>query len=159
MSVATKRKYVVKELFEMSRPTASQHIVRITAARGNHLYEVVTPTGEQYLVSMPNKFRQTIWVKRNDYIVIEPVEEGNKVKGEIVKILTKEHITWYRTQNCWPSEFDEDLKRKGHSIMTNYTACTDEDLFVNTNRRYADDSSETSSSCSSSSDHEFDPEP
>lgn len=89
MSAVTKRKYVVQELLEMSLPTVSQSIVRILKAFGNYLYEVLTPTEEQYLVSMPNKFRQTIWVKRGDYVVIEPVTEGNKVKGEIVKILTK----------------------------------------------------------------------
>ncbi|KAG5319886.1 EIF1A protein, partial [Acromyrmex charruanus] len=109
----------------MSLPTDSQSIVRIVQARGHNLHEIVTPAGEQYIVSMPTKFRQNIWVKRGDYIVIEPIVEGKKVKGEIVKILTK---------NCWPPEFDEDPKRNGCLIATNYTTCDDEELFVNTNR-------------------------
>jgi len=88
-SVATKRKYVFQELGDMSLPSDSQSIVRIVQARGHNLHEVVTPTGEQYIVSMPTKFRQNIWVKRGDYIVVEPIMEGKKVKGEIVKILTK----------------------------------------------------------------------
>ncbi|KYN17014.1 PREDICTED: probable RNA-binding protein EIF1AD [Trachymyrmex cornetzi] len=133
-SVTTKRKYVFQELDDMSVPTDSQSIVRIVQARGHNLHEVVTPAGEQYIVSMPTKFRQNIWVKRGDYIVIEPIMEGKKVKGEIVKILTKDHIKWYREQNCWPPEFDEDPKRNGCLIATNYTTCDDEELFVNTNR-------------------------
>jgi len=88
-SVATKRKYVFQELGDMSLPSDSQSIVQIVQARGHNLHEVVTPTGEQYIVSMPTKFRQNIWVKRGDYIVVEPIMEGKKVKGEIVKILTK----------------------------------------------------------------------
>jgi len=88
-SIATKRKYVFQELDDMSLPTDSQTIVRIVQARGHNLHEVVTSSGEQFIVSMPTKFRQNIWVKRGDYIVIEPIKEGKKVKGEIVKILTK----------------------------------------------------------------------
>lgn len=88
-SIATKRKYVFQEFEDMSLPTDSQTIVRIVQARGHNLHEVVTPSGEQFIVSMPTKFRQNIWVKRGDYIVIEPIKEGKKVKGEIVKILTK----------------------------------------------------------------------
>lgn len=88
-SIATKRKYVFQELNDMSLPTDSQTIVRIVQARGHNLHEVVTPSGEQFIVSMPTKFRQNIYVKRGDYIVIESIKEGKKVKGEIVKILTK----------------------------------------------------------------------
>ncbi|XP_024889694.1 probable RNA-binding protein EIF1AD isoform X2 [Temnothorax curvispinosus] len=155
MSSATKRKYVFQELDDMTLPTDSQSIVRIVQARGHNLHEVVTPTGEQFIVSMPTKFRQNIWVKRGDYIVIEPIMEGKKVKGEIVKILTKDHIKWYRAQNCWPPEFDEDPKRNGHSIPTNYTKCDDEELFVNTNRcptnqKISDNESDSDSSESDS---------
>lgn len=151
-SIATKRKYVFQEFDDMSLPTDSQTIVRIIQARGHNLHEIVTPSGEQFIVSMPTKFRQNIWVKRGDYIVIEPIKEGKKVKGEIVKILTKDHIKWYRAQNCWPPEFDEDPKRNGQSITTNYTTCDDEELFVNTNRYCAYQEIDDSESDSSESD-------
>ena len=42
-----------------------------------------------YLVSMPNKFRKNVWIKRGDYCIVEPIEEGDKVKAEIVRILYK----------------------------------------------------------------------
>jgi len=89
MSIVTKRKHVFQELDDMSLPTDTQTIVRIVAARGHNLHEIVTADGKQYLVSMPTKFRHNIFVKRGDYIIIEPIKEGKKVKGEIVKILTK----------------------------------------------------------------------
>jgi hypothetical protein len=38
---------------------------------------------------MPNKFRKNVWVKRGNYCIVEPIEEGDKVKAEIVRILYK----------------------------------------------------------------------
>ncbi|XP_020277628.1 probable RNA-binding protein EIF1AD [Pseudomyrmex gracilis] len=156
MSAASKRKYVFQEFDDMTLPTDSQIIVRIVSARGHSLFEIVTPAGEEYLVSMPTKFRQNIFVKRGDYIIVEPIKEGNKVKGEIVKILSKDHIKWYREQNCWPSEFNEDLKRNGDSIKTNYALCDDEELFVNTNRCHLNQQTDDSDSDSSSSSDDSD---
>lgn len=89
MSKATKRKHVTKEIEDLTVPTETQLIVRIIQSRGNNLHEVVDPTGSQYLVSMPMKFRRNIWVKRGDFVVVEPIAEGDKVKAEIVKILTR----------------------------------------------------------------------
>lgn len=54
---------------------------------------------------MPNKFRKNVWVKRGDYILVEPIEEGDKVKAEICKILTREHIKEYTKANIWPERF------------------------------------------------------
>ena len=34
---------------------------------------------------MPSKFRKNIWVKRGDYFVVTPIEEGDKVKAEIAR--------------------------------------------------------------------------
>ncbi|XP_011879998.1 PREDICTED: probable RNA-binding protein EIF1AD isoform X2 [Vollenhovia emeryi] len=155
MSAATKRKYVFQEFSDMNLPTDSQSIVQIVRGCGNNLHEVVTPAGEQYIVSMPTKFRQNIWVKKGDYVVVEPIVEGKKVKGEIVKILTKDHIKLYREQNCWPLEFDVNHKRNGDSIATNFTVCEDDELFVNTNRccpteEISDDESDSDSSESDS---------
>lgn len=89
MSKATKRKYVIQEIYDMSLPTGSQSIVKIMKPCGNNLHKIVNPAGEEYLVSMPTKYRKNIWIKRGDYVLSEPIQEGNKVKGEIVKILTK----------------------------------------------------------------------
>lgn len=90
MSRATKRKHVTKEAQEnLALPTKVQSIVRLVDSRGNNLHEVVDSSDEHYLVSMPVKFRQNIWVKRGDFVLVEPIPEGDKVKAEIVKILTR----------------------------------------------------------------------
>lgn len=91
------------------------------------ILQVTTPNGEEYLVSMPTKFRKNIWVKRGDYILVEPIAEGDKVKGEIVKIMNKDSIKYYKENNVWPKEFD-------NSKEDSKTNDDDDDLFVNTNR-------------------------
>ncbi|XP_015593409.1 probable RNA-binding protein EIF1AD [Cephus cinctus] len=155
MSKATKRKHVEKEVQEdFSMPTGKQSIVQLLESRGNNLHEVRDPSGDQYLVSMPTKFRRSIWVKKGDYVLIEPITEGDKVKGEIVRILTKDHIQIYRSQNCWPQEFDlkqkksetseHDSKMANKGIIDETKKSddnedddedNDDDLFVNTNRQ------------------------
>ncbi|XP_034947255.1 probable RNA-binding protein EIF1AD [Chelonus insularis] len=150
MSKATKRKHVAKELQEdFSIPTEQQFIVQLVDSRGNNLHEVIDSSGEKFLVSMPVKFRRNIWVKRGDFVLVEPIPEGDKVKAEIAKILTKEHIKFYRSQKVWPKTFEDkvnknnqilqgikvEVNKKKHSSDDSDTD-DDEDLFVNTNRNF-----------------------
>lgn len=61
--------------------------------------------GEKYLVSMPRKFRETIYVKRGSFVFVTPIKEGVKVKAEITQILDKENILYLREQKIWPKRF------------------------------------------------------
>merc|ERR1712086_553940 len=100
MSQSTKRKHVTKELLDdnFELPKENQKIVRIVAGRGNNLHQVIEADEKTtYLVSMPNKFRKNVWVKRGNYCIVEPIEEGDKVKAEIVRILYKDQIRTKRT--------------------------------------------------------------
>lgn len=93
----------------------------------------------QLAVSMPNKFRKNVWVKRGDFILVEPIEEGDKVKAEICKILTPEHIKEYTKAGIWPERF---AKSKTSSALNNDNAensndsnsDSDDSLPPNTNR-------------------------
>lgn len=107
MSRAVKRKHVLNESYQdyFSPPQSNQEIVRIVASRGNNLHEVETAKKINYLASMPTKFRKNIWVKRGDYVIIEPIEEGDKVKGEMVRVLAKEHIKYFKKIGVWPQGF------------------------------------------------------
>nr|XP_015194329.1 PREDICTED: probable RNA-binding protein EIF1AD isoform X2 [Lepisosteus oculatus] len=40
-----------------------------------------------------------------DYLIVEPIEEGEKVKGEIIFILYKDHIRQLRKEGAWPAGF------------------------------------------------------
>lgn len=87
-------------------------------------------------VSMPNKFRKNVWVKRGDYILVEPIEEGDKVKAEISKILTPEHIKEYTKAGIWPERFAKKAatpsSKAEHSGASH--SDSDESLPPNTNR-------------------------
>ncbi|CAK1542741.1 unnamed protein product [Leptosia nina] len=139
MSKVTKRKHVMNEALwdDYELPKDNQNIVKVLRSRGNNLHEVTNPTGDEFLVSMPTKFRKNIWVKRGDYILIEPIREGDKVKAEIVKIMNKDSIKYYKENNIWPKEFDNDKKE---------TSGDNDDLFVNTNRVQIQTYSESDSS-------------
>ncbi|KAF9408229.1 hypothetical protein HW555_012017, partial [Spodoptera exigua] len=109
MSRVTRRKHVMNEAAwdDDELPKENQSIVKVLKSKGNNLHAVITPTGEEYLVSMPTKFRKNIWVKRGTYIVVEPIPEGDKVKAEIVKVMNKNSIKYYKENNVWPKQFDD----------------------------------------------------
>ena len=86
MSAATKKKHVAKEVLdELVVPEPHQRIVQVVAGKGNNLHQVFDPAavndGDEgkYLASMPTKFRKSVWIKRGDYVIVEPIEEGDKV--------------------------------------------------------------------------------
>lgn len=150
MSQATKRKHVVKEVLgDLVTPTENQQIVKVIGSRGNNLHEIITAQGDTFLVSMPTKFRKNIWIKRGDYVIVDPIEEGEKVKAEICSILYKDHIQYLQKQQLWPEGFcDEpppaqDKTRKesekkdqaedGDEEEFSESEDDESDLFVNTN--------------------------
>jgi len=172
MSKATKRKHVAKEVLDdYVIPDPNQQIVKILGSRGNNLHEAETSDGTKYLVSMPSKFRKSVWIKRGDFVIVDPIEEGNKVCAEIVHILYSKQIKYLKSEGLWPTAFTEkapaddkpevtEIISKGDSKCTNDDGSDDEeeedsndddddDLFENPNHRkptsYVDtDSSEES---------------
>ncbi|CAG0912666.1 unnamed protein product [Notodromas monacha] len=107
MSRATKKKYVAHEVLnEFAVPKPPEQIAKVLGSRGNNLHDVTTSDGATFLASMPTKFRRNVWVKRGDFVVVIPIEEGDKVKAEIARILYHDQIRYIRSQNEWPAEFD-----------------------------------------------------
>uniref|UniRef100_V9LDF3 Probable RNA-binding protein EIF1AD n=1 Tax=Callorhinchus milii TaxID=7868 RepID=V9LDF3_CALMI len=144
MSRATKRKHVVQEVMgDYPTPSENQQIVRVTNSPGNNLHEVETAQGERFLVSMPTKFRKNIWIKRGDFIIVDPIVEGEKVKAEITSILYREHIKQLRKEGVWPVSFlppaaNTESRAKDHIGSEEEKSQDSEDesdLFVNTNRQ------------------------
>ncbi|KPP72435.1 putative RNA-binding protein EIF1AD [Scleropages formosus] len=151
MSQATKRKHVVKEVLgDFIVPSGNQQIVRVLGSPGNNLHEAVTAEGDRFLVSMPTKFRKNIWIKRGDFVIVDPIEEGEKVKGEIIVILYKDHIRHLQKLGVWPKGFCENSalevskeeqpdgensnKEEAEENGDTSESEDDSDLFVNTNR-------------------------
>ncbi|XP_055386345.1 probable RNA-binding protein EIF1AD [Condylostylus longicornis] len=146
MSRVTRQKHYMYEMMndDYELPKENQQIVRIVCSKGNNLHEAEPAhDAENFLISMPNKFRNNIWIKRGDFVVIEPIQEGDKVKGEIVKILTATHIKEYSKSGIWPKKF---TKKREHS-EENYSDGSDDERFVvkNKNRPPIDEGSDSSS--------------
>ena len=83
--------------FELS---SSQHIARIAKLHGNSLYTVELPSKAEFLVELPSRFRNAVWVRRGGYVVVET--EGftdGKVNGEIMEIVRDEKQ--WRKMNYW----------------------------------------------------------
>ena len=174
-SIATKRKHVIAELDDFELPNPDQTIAKIGENPGCRLFEVITPENiknstKTCLASLPKKFRNNVWVKRGTFVYIEAIEEGEKVKAEIVKLLTSEHRKWLEKEGCWPEEFESLLKvenvkeDKDGLVMVNQGGSgseeeDDEDGFLGPNpntqhRRLVYQEEETSSSEEEESDEE-----
>uniref|UniRef100_A0A7G3AX00 Probable RNA-binding protein EIF1AD n=1 Tax=Lutzomyia longipalpis TaxID=7200 RepID=A0A7G3AX00_LUTLO len=147
MSHTTRRKHLMREfmLDNLDLPTENQTIVKVTACPGNNLF-VVEPPGdaETFLVSLPTKFRRNMWVQRGSYVLVEPIDEGNKVKAEIVKILMPEHIEEYTKANIWPEKFRKTIKEPADASPRDITT-----LPGNPNRPEEDSEDDETSSNSS----------
>nr|XP_021404279.2 probable RNA-binding protein EIF1AD [Lonchura striata domestica] len=112
MSRATKRKHVVRELLEERvQPAEGQSVVRVLGTPGNNLHEVETAEGTRFLASMPPRFRRHIWIKRGDFLLVDPILEGSKVKAEISLVLLPAHVRSLQRQGLWPEAFAP-LERK-----------------------------------------------
>jgi len=174
MSKATKRKHVVREVeAEFVLPQEGDQIVRVIAGRGNNLHEVQDGLGESFLVSMPPKFRKNVWIKRGDFVMVTPIEEGDKVKAEIAKILYKDQIDYIKKEGKWPNQFlPQDITKttdninklkisqseSGEELSEDDDSDNDDDLFKNTNRPVHNHESEeeTSSEENDESNDELD---
>uniref|UniRef100_A0A6M2E3Y3 Probable RNA-binding protein EIF1AD n=1 Tax=Amblyomma tuberculatum TaxID=48802 RepID=A0A6M2E3Y3_9ACAR len=135
MSQTTKIKHVTKEVLEeYVLPKENQQIVRVLGGRGNNLHEVEDPSDTTYLVSMPVKFRKNIWIKRGDFVIVEPIEEGDKVKAEIQHILYRDQMKYIKEEGLWPKAFDSDSGKGDGNNGSPKDSDDEGDLFVNTNR-------------------------
>ncbi|XP_040570758.1 probable RNA-binding protein EIF1AD [Lepeophtheirus salmonis] len=159
MSSTTKRKFVAKEIVtDYVLPDETKELVKVTAGKGNNLHAVVDASGQEFLASMPCKFRKSVYIKRGDYVLVEKIPEGGKVKVEIVNIPLKDQIKYIREQGLWPKGFEsahtnssvEPPKESGKN-----NTCiekeeendnnNEKDLFKNTNRRVIEYSSSSES--------------
>lgn len=77
-------------------------LVLFITGKGNNLHEVECPEKTTFLVSMPKKYRQTVWLKKGDCIVIDPIIEGKKVRGEIIGLLTSKTVLHLIRSFQWP---------------------------------------------------------
>ena len=167
MSRITKKKHVLNELHVngFEHPGNGQKIARILCSRGNNLHEVETECNECFLVSMPTKFRKAFWIKRGDFVIVDQIKEGVKVKGEIIRILSPEHVKQLTKDGIWPKKFTKQEEPLPTPDEHNSADSSEDDddigLFRNPNRRkfeVVDESTSDSESDTSSNEDSDDDE-
>lgn len=107
------RRSIVAAAQESATPpdelTADQVIVRVTKAEGNSLYTCTLPNTKTVLVELAQRFRNTIWIKRGGFVLIDrtPSEErtkaNSKVDGEIINVVRDEKEWRKMPYWCVPS--------------------------------------------------------
>ncbi|KAI7872596.1 hypothetical protein BDF14DRAFT_1755064 [Spinellus fusiger] len=119
---------------------SSQNYARSLGPRGNHQHQVEYADGTQTLVVLPPKFRNTIWVKRGHYVIVDPMAgtTSDKVGGEIIQVLFPQHIKWLKQAGKWPDHFDRKEEQSEEEAEAEEVEEEEEeeedDLFVNNNR-------------------------
>ncbi len=58
------------------------------------------------------QFRKTVWIKRGDFALCQPIEEGEKVRAEIVHILYRDNIRYIQKNDLWPERFAVHLEQE-----------------------------------------------
>ncbi|KAI6309853.1 hypothetical protein MCOR29_008821 [Pyricularia oryzae] len=100
---------------------ANQAIARIIKAEGNSLYSCTLPNGKELLAELAARFRNTIWVRRGGYVLLERADEeerkGSRVEGEIVNIVRDER--GWRKQPYWPKEFTKKVEEDSDDDESN----------------------------------------
>ena len=69
---------------------SNQSLARILKPEGNNLYTCELPNKKLVLLELAQRFRNTVWVKRRGYVLVEQYvgsSEENRAVGEIVKIV------------------------------------------------------------------------
>lgn len=75
--------------------THTQFVARVIKAEGNSLYTCELPNGKTAIVELEPKFRNTIFIRRGGYVLVdlESAEERlktSKTMGEIINIVRDE---------------------------------------------------------------------
>lgn len=99
---------------------------------------------------MPSKYRKNVWIKRGDFVLVEAIQEGEKVKAEIVRILTSDHQKEYTKESVWPKRFTK--KREHEEVEVEQNSSDEDDLPANPNRKHFNNQDETDTTSSSESE-------
>jgi probable RNA-binding protein EIF1AD len=107
-------------LYETPEPQADERIAKVVASRGSNQFDILIATDDNkleesvldsrtpQLAILPTKFRKLVWVKRNDYLIVQTgaddlkEEETGSIRYVISHILYKDQIQHLVSRNLWP---------------------------------------------------------
>ncbi|CAJ1952466.1 unnamed protein product [Cylindrotheca closterium] len=153
-------------LNDLPEPKEIEKIAKVVSTRGLNQFDIlVASQGDEVdanrtpqLAILPTKFHKLVWVKRNDFVIVETGDDSTEngddkkdgIRFMISHILYKDQIKHLKSKSLWPvndPEFEseageeviEDPKEEDDGIVygNDYYDMgeeNDDDLFVNTNR-------------------------
>jgi hypothetical protein len=127
--------YLTAEL----EPEEGDSVAQVLRARGANIFEIALTADEmsakasENLALLPNKYRNVIWVKTKDFLIVsggasELEEEedssgipaGSKVQYAVKHILNKAQIKHIKKIGKWPDCFTIDMGTRGGRAATSY---------------------------------------
>ncbi len=93
-------------------PTGQEEFIRVKLPRGNQSIGVVEARlgggrmrvrcfdGHTRVCRIPGRLKRSLWVREDNYVLVEPWEFGGEEKGDVIYKYRPAQVTW--------------LKRKGH---------------------------------------------
>ncbi|KAK4173258.1 hypothetical protein QBC36DRAFT_60240 [Triangularia setosa] len=90
--------------------TESQSLARVLKVEGNNLYTCELPNTKTILVELESRFRNTIFIKRGGYVLVDLASADerpatSRVVGDIINIVRDEKQ--WRKQPYWPKKFEK----------------------------------------------------
>jgi probable RNA-binding protein EIF1AD len=84
--------------------TATQSLARVVKGEGNNLYTCELPNKKTVVLELEPKFRNTVWLKRGGYVLIDvgsadERKSSSRVVGEIINVVRDEKL--WRKQAYW----------------------------------------------------------
>lgn len=77
----------------------TQVVSKIISSQGGSLFKVQGPGVD--LVSLPNKFQKSLWIRRGSFVIVEPSASDTKVNGEIVAVLMPMDVKELKRLDKW----------------------------------------------------------
>lgn len=111
-----------KVLHDFPIPSEDESIAKVVATRGGNQFDIVLPGGrlnEQLLAILPTKYRKLVWLKRNDFVIVQTAKDDDTSETEqhqncvkknetgsirfmISHILYKEQVKHLKSEGLWP---------------------------------------------------------
>jgi probable RNA-binding protein EIF1AD len=68
-----------KVLYDLPEPKSYERIAKVVATRGGNQFDIILAgtTSTKVLAILPTKFHKLVWVKRNDYVIVETGFDDN----------------------------------------------------------------------------------
>jgi probable RNA-binding protein EIF1AD len=115
-------------IYDFPEPGENECLAKVVATRGSNQFDIVLPMEhadvdvdvdadnqqllsgrESHLAILPTKFNKLVWVKRNDFVIVETADENDNNAGDtgsirymISHILYKDQVKHLQTKGMWP---------------------------------------------------------